>query len=204
MSKRRLTNSEQLRKLLKENQSDSTLIAELKAVEIIIGNPRHLAVPALIKFLTPDLQHLTKWFIAQVFEKIRDERIIRPMMRAAIAPANDGYRANFLWPLLKYDCTEHLKFFANFIVTVRNPTEAMMVAVMIIREMKGPFEPAVARICIRKLLAEVKMPLEAEWKLQTEAFRLEAADFIMAKYFNQMRQAYWKPRNGSVPISKTA
>lgn len=168
-----------------------------------MGNPRQLAIPALIKFLTPDLQHSTKWFIAQVFEKIRDERIIRPMMRAAAAPENDGYRANFLWPLLKYDCTEHLKFFTDFIVTLPNPAEAMMVAVMIIREMKGPFESAVARSCIRKLLAEVKTPTSAEWKLQTEAFRLEAADYIITKYFNQMRQAYWKPRSGSVPISKT-
>ena len=77
----------------------------------------------------------------------------------------------------------------------------MMVAIEVVRAMKGPFEPALARRCIRQLLAEIKVPMDAETKLQTEAFRLEAADFIMAKYFNQTRKAFWQERNGSVSIS---
>lgn len=79
----------------------------------------------------------------------------------------------------------------------------MMVAIMIIKSMKGPFDPVIARKCIRILLAEVKAPMAAEWKEQTEAFRLEAADYIMAKYFNSVSKQFWQPRNDSVPISKT-
>ena len=78
----------------------------------------------------------------------------------------------------------------------------MIVAVMVIRAMKGPFDPVMARKSIRALLAEISMPMTAEWKEQTEALRLEAADYIMAKYFNGMSKQYWQERKGSITISK--
>ena len=80
----------------------------------------------------------------------------------------------------------------------------MMVAVMVIRNMKGPFEPRVVRKSIRKLLTEVKVPTDADMKLRTEALRLEAADDIMVKYLNYMRKAYWNEIKGSITISETS
>lgn len=201
MSKRRLTHRERLRKMINEAESNSVLSNELAAVQAIILKPRRQATTELLNFLNPALQQETKWFITMVFESVRDERIIRPLMRAAQAPENAKCKSYFLWPLTKYDCTKHLSFFVNFIAKLDEPGEAMMVSIEVIRAMKGPFEPVLARKSIRKLLAEIKVPMDAETKLQTEAFRLEAADFIMAKYFNCTRKAFWQERNGSVTIS---
>ncbi|GAA4045556.1 hypothetical protein GCM10022409_34490 [Hymenobacter glaciei] len=204
MNKRKLTRRQELQNLLQEAESDSILVAELEAVQVCLNKPKHKAVGALLRMLCPSLRRTTKWFITKVLESIKDERIIRPMMRAAQAPENAEVRSYFLWPLIKYDCTKHLAYFVNFIVKIEDPGEAMMICIMIIRAMKGPFEPELARKSIRKLLAETKRPADMEMKVQTEAFRLEAADFIMAKYFNATRRTFWLERNGSVPISKTS
>ncbi|MET4073852.1 hypothetical protein [Hymenobacter sp. UYCo722] len=204
MSKRKLTHSQELRKLLQEAESDSVLVTELEAVQKCLNKPKKAGVPALLKVLKPSLHRTTKCFITKVLESLRDERIIRPMMMAVRAPENVKIRSYFLWPLVKYDCTKHLSYFVEIIVKLEEPGEAMMVCIMIIRAMKGPFEPEMARKSIRKLLAETNRDVDLELKLQTEAFRLEAADFIMAKYFNSTRKAFWVERNGSVDISKTA
>ncbi|MFD1468227.1 hypothetical protein ACFQ48_08330 [Hymenobacter caeli] len=200
MSKRRLTHREQLRKMIKAAEPGSILSNELAAVQAIILKPKYRATTELLNLLKPVLQQETKWFITTIFESVRDERIIRPLMRAMQAPENTKCRSFFLWPLIKYDCTKHLKFFVNFIDKLDEPGEAMMVSIEVIRAMKGPFEPILARKSIRKLLAETTVLMDAETKMQTEAFRLEAADFIMAKYFNQTRKAFWQERGGSVII----
>jgi hypothetical protein len=204
MSKQKLTHKERLRQMIEAAEADPILSVELIAVQECIAKPKPQVVTALLKLLKPSLHQSTKWFITMVLETIKDDRIIRPMLKAAKAPENATCRSFFLWPLTNYDCTKHLAFFADFIVSLHEPNEAMMVAIMIVRAMKGPFEPAIARKSIRKLLVEVKNPMPAEWKIETEAYRLEAADFIMAKYFNHTAKVFWKPRNGSVPISKTA
>lgn len=189
--------------MLKEAPFGSGLRTELEAAQVCLKKPKKQAVTALLQLLKPTLHQETKWFITKVLESIGDERIIKPMMKAAQAPENSKVSSLFLWPLTKYDCTKHLAYFVNHIVKLEEPGEAMMVCIMIIRAMKGPFEPALARKSIRKLLAETKVPADDETKLQTEAFRLEAADFIMAKYFNSTRKAFWVERNGSVDISKS-
>ena len=201
MSKRRLTHREQLRKMIKEAEPGSILSNELMIVQAIIFQPKYQSTTGLLSFLKPALQQETKWFITMILESARDERIIRPLMRAVQAPENANCRSYFLWPLTKYDCTKHLSFFVNFTVKLDEPGEAMMVSIEVIRAMKGPFESVLARKNIRKLLAEIKAPMDVETKLQAEALRLEAADFIMAKYFNQTRKAFWQERGGSVAIS---
>jgi hypothetical protein len=193
-----------MREMIKESEPGSALRTELEAVQQCLEKPKHQAVTALLKLLKPALHNETKWFIAKVLESIKDERIIRPMMQALQAPENANRSSYFLWPLIKYDCTKYLWFFVNFITKLEKPDEGMMVAIMVIRAMKGPFDPVVARKCIRALLAEVKTPMTVGWKEQTEALRLEAADHIMAKYFNEMGKQFWKERKGSLPISETA
>lgn len=145
MSKRRLTHREQLRNMIKEAESDSILNAELVDIQISLEKPRYQAVTELIKLLKVSSQRDTQWFISKVFGTVKDERVIQPLMRAAQASENKNYRSTFLWALEKYDCTKHLSFFVNFITELDDPDEAMMVSIEIIRAMKGPFEPILAR-----------------------------------------------------------
>ncbi len=74
--------------------------------------------------------------------------------------------------------------------------------------MKGPLAPPVARRLVRQLLAEVKADIPPADLTALHAFRLEAADKIMALYFNHTLHTFWKQWNsGSWPpidISKTA
>ena len=57
--------------------------------------------------------------------------------------------------------------------------------------MKGPVEPSVARKNIRKLLAETILSISEANKIELNAFKLEAADSIMAKYFNHTLKTFW-------------
>lgn len=202
--KKRMTSREKLRSMIEDAESGSALKDELVTVQHILTKPRAQGLPQLLRFLKPNLHNETKCIIGWILESIKDERIIRPMMRALKAPENVSRSSYFLWPLTKYDCTKHLWFFANFITKLEEPNEGMMVAIMIVRAMKGPFDPVIARKSIRALLVEVKTPMSAEWKEQTEALRMEAADHIMAIYFNEMGKQFWKERKGSLPISETA
>ena len=198
MSKRRLTHREQLRKMLREAEPNSVLSAELEVVQTSLEKPRRQAITELIRLLRLSTNRDTQWFITNVLETAKDERVIRPLLRAAQAPENDGYSANYLWALMKYDCTKHLDSLVKLISGYDEPGEPMMVCNQVIRAMKGPFEPVIARKNIRKLLAESRMPIDAEMKLQSEALKLEAADFIMVSYFNYTCKVFWKERNGSI------
>ncbi|HEX8659296.1 MAG TPA: hypothetical protein VF690_17285 [Hymenobacter sp.] len=181
----------------KEAEPSSALSAELEVVRISLKKANNQAIPELIKLLKSSSEHKTKCLIGAILGDAKDERVVRPLIRAVQQPENKNYSCNFLWPLEKYDCTKHLNFFVNTLLKYDEAGEAVWACVEIIRAMKGPFEPQVARRNIRKLLAEPKPSLEAETRAELAAFRLEAADYIMAKYFNYTLKTFWTDWNAA-------
>lgn len=192
MSVRRLTNQEQLRKMLKEAMPGSVLQAELSAVQVAIIKPRRQGVTDLIKLLKSSTQRETQWFIGKVFGTAKDERVIRPLMKAAQDPANENYQTRFLWPLEHYDCTQHLNFFVDFMLKCEDPSESMLACFYVIAAMKGPFEATVVKRNIRKLLRPTPPLPEQDMALQSEHFKMSAADYLMSAYFLQIGRQYHK------------
>ncbi len=205
MSKRRLTHGEQLRKMRKEAEPNSVLSAELETVRINLEKPRRHAITGLIRLLKTSLHQDTKWFIGRVFGAAKDERVIRPLMRAALAPENENYNSNFIWPLENYDCTQYLNFFVQFMLKCEDPGEAMLACSYVISAMKGPFNPSVVKKNIRKLLGRSILPADSDpqMALQSEHFKMSAADDLMSKYFLQVAREY-HGKNDTKGASKTA
>ncbi|MDO7852681.1 HEAT repeat domain-containing protein [Hymenobacter convexus] len=197
MSKPRLTNREKLQKLLKEAEADSTLHEELLAVKSAIEKPNYQAVTTLIKLLGQIQNQSVKELVAKIIASTKDNRATQALLRAAGDSQNEGYRANYLWPLERngIDCTQYVSRLVNLLVTRTGFDEMTWVCIELIRKMEGPFEPMAARKCVRKLLAEIKQPLSEKELISTHANRLEAADVIMCAYFNQTRRTYWKKWN---------
>ena len=204
MSKRRLTNREQLRKMLREAEADSLLHSELLAVQDILEKPGSQTITKLIKLLATLTQRETQWFIARVLGTAKDQRVIRPLLRAALAPENATHRCNFLWPLENYDCTNYAEPLVKLLLSRLDYDEVVWACVEIIRAMKGPLKPTVARRLVRQLLAEVKIELPSDDLTALHAFRLEAADKLMALYFNHTLHTFWaKWNNGLWPSVDT-
>jgi len=194
MSKRQLTNREQLRKRLKEADPSSVLYRELATIQANIEKPREKAILELIKLLKVATTQEAKHFIAAVLGSTRDPRIIRPLMRAAVAPENKSYSSNFLWPLEKVDCTKHLDFFVNFMLTHDDPDEAVFACGYVITAMKGPFEPHKVKRSISRLLVAKPISAEPDMQLQAEHVRMGAADYLLGQYFLQVaRKFHGKP-----------
>ena len=192
MSKRRLSNREQLRKMLSEAEPSSLLKAELTLVQATIEQRSEQIVPRLIKLLKSVTEQAPKHFIAHALGLSNDKRAIRPLIRAAQATENEGYRANFLWPLENYDCTKHLVFFVDFIITCAEPNEAMLACSCVILAMKGPFKARVIKRNIQKLLGPSRLPTTPDFALQAEHFKMSAADYLMSAYFLQVDRQYRK------------
>ncbi len=190
MSKRRLTHREQLRKMMKEAEPNSVLSAELEVVRISIEKSKCQAITELIRLLKTSTQQDTKWFIARVLGTAKDERVIKPLMRAAEAIENDNYSSNFLWPLEKYDCTEYLNFFVRFIMQCDDPGESMLACSYVIAAMQGPFKSDTVKKNIKRLLVEKQLLIQPDMELQAEHFRMSTADFLMSKYFLQVAREY--------------
>jgi hypothetical protein len=197
MSKRRLTNREQLRKKLKEAEPTSVLYQELVLVQASIEKPLEKTVSELIRLLKVATTQEAKHFIAIVLGSTKDPRVIKPLIKSADAPENETYRSGYLWPLElnNYDCTQYLPQLVSLLLSRVGFDEVTWVCIELIRNMKGPFEPVLARKCIRKLLAEIRKPLTPEELISTHANRLEAADKIMSIYFNQTAKTYWAKWN---------
>jgi hypothetical protein len=197
MSKRRLTNREQLHKQLKDSEPNSVLHKEFRMVLAGMERPKEKAVPVLVKLLKSLTTQEAKHFVAKVLGSTKDSRVVLPLIRAAAAPENEGYRANYIWPLdsSSYDCTQQMPKLVRLLLSRVSYDEVTWVCIELIRKMKGPFEPAVARKHIRMLLAEVKQPLKPKELVSTHANRLEAADKIMCTYFNQTVKTYWEKWN---------
>ncbi|MGI4762971.1 MAG: hypothetical protein ACRYF0_19825 [Janthinobacterium lividum] len=204
MRKRRLTNREQLRKSLKEAEPNSVLYKELLTIQISIKKPREKAVPELIKLLDALTTQVAKHFIAAVLGSTKDSRAIRPLMQGAVAPENENYSSNFLWPLEKFDCTKHLDFFVNFMLDRDDPGEAMLACGYVIAAMKGPFGAQEVKRNIRKLLAAKPIQAEPDIQLQAEHFRMGAADHLMEQYFLQVAREFHRKPIDAIDTSKTA
>ena len=190
MSKRRLTNREQLRKRLKEAVPGSVLYQELVAIQDSIEKTREKAVPELIKLLKISTTQVAKHFIAAVLGSTKDLRAIQPLMRAAVAPENQNYSSNFLWPLEKFDCTKHLDCFVNFMLDRDEAGEAILACGYVIAAMSGPFDAQKVKRNIRKLLAAKPVQAEPAIQLQAEHFRMGAADHLIEQYFLQVARDY--------------
>jgi hypothetical protein len=200
MSKRQLTNREQLRKMLRETEAGSLLHSELLAVQEVLEKTGSQVVAKLLKLLAVLTQREVQWFIARVLGTAKDQRVIRPLLRAALAPENSTHRCNFLWPLEKYDCTNYAEPLVKLLMSRLDCDEVVWACVEIIRAMKGPLKPTVARRLVRQLLAEVKIEMHPDNLTALHAFRLEAADKIMALYFNHTLHTFWgKWNNGLWP-----
>jgi hypothetical protein len=115
------------------------------------------------------------------------------LIKAAADPSNENYRSNFLWPLDEhnYDCTSYSPKIVDLLLPRTGYDEVSWAFIEVIRKMKGPFEPVIARKQIRKLLAEIQFSLCEQNLIATHSMRLEAADRIMCGYFNQTACTYW-------------
>jgi hypothetical protein len=197
MSKRKLTNREQLRKRLKDAEPNSILYQELVAIQASIEKPHEKYVPELIRLLKVATTQEAKHFIAILLGSTKDLRVIKPLVISAGSPENETYRSGYLWPLElnNYDCTQYLPQLVSLLLSRAGFDEVTWVCIELIRKMKGPLEPALARKCIRKLLAEIRQPLTPKELTSTHANRLEAADKIMSIYFNQTVKTYWAKWN---------
>ncbi|RZK31963.1 MAG: hypothetical protein EOO61_17385 [Hymenobacter sp.] len=204
MSKRSSTSGQQLRKELQEAETGSVLHSELTTVLASLAMPITKSIPALLKLVKSATTQAAKHHAAKLLAATKDPHIIRPLIQAAAAPENKGYQSGYLWPLELHniDCTALLPQFVNLLLTRTDFDEVTWVCIELIRKMKGPFEPAVARKCIRKLLAEIKKPLSPEEVISTHANRLEAADRIMCTYFNQTAKTYWAKWNKDSSTSR--
>lgn len=204
MSKHSLTNRQQLHKELKKAEIGSTLHEEIKILIGIITPSGKRIIPPLLKALKSSTTQTAKHHTARILAVTKDSQVIRPLLRAAAAPENEGYRSGYLWPLElhNFDCTAFLPQVVNLLLTRTGFDEVTWVCIELIRKMKGPFEPALARKCIRKLLAEVKQPLTSKELTATHANRLEAADRIMSIYFNQTARTYWAKWNKGESVTK--
>ena len=204
MSKRSLTTRQQLRKDLKAAETGSILHNELATLLAIMAMPATKSAPALLKLVKSATTQAAKHHAAKLLAATKDPQIIRPMMQAAVAPENEGYSSGYLWPLElhNFDCTAFLPQFVNLLLTRTGFDEVTWVCIELIRKMKGPFEPVVARKCIRKLLAEIKQPLTSKELTATHANRLEAADRIMCTYFNQTAKTYWAKWNKGESVTE--
>jgi hypothetical protein len=172
------------------------------------GTERHRTLAALLEcwrkkqsFLpfAPLLQDTTdrdvQFFVADAFAYANDEKVIKPLMKAAVSPANEGYRSTYIWPCGKYDCTKHLSFFVNFMVKCVDPGEAMLACVDVIEAMKGPFKSNNLKANVRRLLGQENRAVEADMRVQHELFRMQAAYALLDKYYSQVDEEWTVKRN---------
>lgn len=137
-------------------------------------------------FLEDKSDRVVQSFVAEAFAYANDERVLKHLMNAAIAPDNNNYNSTFIWPCAKYDCTKYLNFFVNYISKNDEPNEAMLACVDVIEEMKGPFEPNSLKRNVRTLLSSNKASVRDEFRALRELLRTQAAYALLDKYFGQV------------------
>ena len=168
---------------------------EIVALQVALLGPKQPSVIALIKLLKATTYRAPEHIIGKAIADTKDPRAVGPLVKAATSSGGEGHRCKFLWPLENFDCTAHVSSLVKLLVSRTEYDEVTWACIEVIRKMKGPFEPVVARRNIRKLLAEPNKSLPEAERTALAAFRLEAADFIMAKYFNQTLKSFWKEWN---------
>lgn len=131
------------------------------------------------------------FFVADAFAFANDEKLLKPLMKAAVAPVNRNYSATYIWPCGKYDCTKHLSFFVNFMTKCVDPGEAMVACLEVFEAMNGPFKPNNLKANVRRLLMQSNPALEDSLEAQHELFRTQAAYTLLDKYYSQI-DAEWR------------
>ncbi|AIZ64438.1 hypothetical protein PK28_13530 [Hymenobacter sp. DG25B] len=149
------------------------------------------SVLQLAALLTPLYDRVIHFFVADAFAHAKDATVVPLLLAAARAPENINYRATFIWPCIKYDCTEYLDFFIDFLLQYDDPDEATLACVYVIKAMKGPFEPKQVKASITALLQRNSNLTTHDLALQDEVFTVQAAYALLDKYFAQI-DSKWK------------
>ena len=123
----------------------------------------------MVPLLDTATSQITKSFVAEVLGAAGDERVLKPLMRAAAHPANVRHTSWYLLACARYDCSAHLAFFVRLLLTRTDADEGMLCAMEVIEAMKGSFAPAAVKSAIARLLRP-KQPLLAGDK-QAELLR---------------------------------
>lgn len=179
----------QLRTSLEEAhvEGNNALVAELSQVQYVVqrkGNPLDLA-----PLLNTAISQFTKSFIAEMMGAAGDARVLKPLMRAVVSPANVRHTSWFLLSCARYDCSACLTFFLRFLLTRAKADEGMLSALEVIQGMKGPFAPATVKGAIARLLRPKQSLLISD--KQAELFRVQAAHALLDMYFDQVNHD-WK------------
>ena len=190
---RKRTTLQQLKDSLKKaaQENDVVLQAELKQILVTLQQSWHHAFKVQADLLRNATSHITKHFIADIFGAAKDSKVLKPLMKAALAPENENHNSVYFWNCSKYDCTAHLKFFVKFLLDSEDPGESMVACMTVIEEMQGPFNYQVVTKVIPRLLRRIRSHLEAELQKQDELFTIQAAYALLDKYFSQV-DAIWK------------
>ena len=96
MSKRKITYGETVKKMLRDAGANEALRSELFALQVALARTTAQSVTVLIKLLKTSACRETQWLIGRVLGTIKDPRAIKPLMKATLAPENEGYSCNFL------------------------------------------------------------------------------------------------------------
>lgn len=163
-------------------EGNDALAAELSQVRYAVQ--RKSSPLDLVPLLNTATSQITKSFIAEIMGAAGDARVLKPLMQAAVSPANVRYTSRFLLACARYDCSAQLAFFVRFLLTRAEADEGMLSAMEVIQAMKGPFKPAVVKRAIARLLRP-QQPLLALNK-QAELFRVQAAHALLDTYFDQV------------------
>jgi len=172
-------------------ENDVTLQEELQQIIAAIQRPWNKAFRILSTLLQKASSHVTKHYIAEIFGEAEDTKVLKPLMRAAIAPENGNYNSVYFWNCSEYDCTTHINFFVKFLLESEDPGESMVACMTVIEEMQGPFKADVISRNITKLLRRNRNHLEPELQKQDELFTIQAAYALLDKYFSQV-DISWK------------
>jgi hypothetical protein len=191
MPRRKPTTLQELRIALDQANAEGNdaLAAELSQIRHAVqGKTSPLT---LVPLLDTAASQITKSFVAEVLGAAGDVRVLKPLMRAAVNPANTNYTARYLLACARYDCSAHLAFFVRFLLTRPEADESMLSAMEVIEAMKGPFAPVAVKGAITRLLHPKGQARALANDSQAELFRVQAAYALLDKYFDQVDQA-WK------------
>ncbi|MBG8554730.1 hypothetical protein [Hymenobacter guriensis] len=162
------------------------LHAELNQILATMKQPWPKAFRLLSKLLQCASSQISKHYIADLFGEATDPQVLKPLMRAAKASENREYSSNFIFPCAQYDCTDYVNFFVQFLLTCKDPGEAMAGCVHVIEEMQGPFDSDSIRINVAKLLGRDRSMIPTDLQTQDEVLTLQAAYALLDKYFSQV------------------
>ncbi|MCC3157460.1 hypothetical protein LJ737_09430 [Hymenobacter sp. 15J16-1T3B] len=192
------THGQRARQYWREAQAagNTALAADFEQVLHGLEQPRAKAIGLLMKRLNATPHQEVKYFISRVFEKAKDERVLRPLLKAIADPGNTGFAANFIWACSSYDCTKHLPFFVRLLLRSTDPGEPALACLHVLDNMKGPFQPTVLKRSVAQLLRRRGPQLvpDADVHQLDELLTTQAAYILLDKYFTQLNREYKQSR----------